>query len=299
MIGCARNNDCANTFMHGSRICRTLTMRIHQSIVFFLIFTFILQLCGGYAVDREINKFKNESTIKIAICYWGLTRSTKKVYESHYKNIFNVLDDNNILYDVFIHTWHTNSKQRVWTTEIDAKIDYDEYKLLNPNYYRLDDQDIFTQALDFDKYFYQDVWNTKGQCGDGEWLPKLILNHLCALESQKRVTDMVISSQNQYNLIMYVRPDALLKSKFPIEMIQNVKDDDILIPDCDHYEGYNDRFAVLNYQTAPIYGKRIDGIIDFRKTQGRIVSEKYVKYICDKNHLNVILIDFKFELIRP
>ena len=31
-----------------------------------------------------------------AILYWGLTRSTKKVYKSHINRIFNVLKKNNL-----------------------------------------------------------------------------------------------------------------------------------------------------------------------------------------------------------
>lgn len=240
-----------------------------------------------------------EDKPKVAVCYWGLTRSIKKVYQSHFENLFHILEKNDIAYDVFIHTWHTKSKQRVWQTEIDIPIDYEEYKLLNPTYYQIDDQDLFTDSLNFDDYFYQDVWDLKGDTLDGEWLPKLILNHLCALESQKRVTDRVIASQNHYDLIMFIRPDARLLTPFPVESLYSVQDGDILIPDFDQCEGYNDRFAVLSFTTAPIYSKRIDEIISFRQTQGRIVSEKYVKYICDKYLLNVTLIPFWFELVRP
>ena len=198
-----------------------------------------------------------------------------------------------------MHTWYTKSKQRVWETELSIPIDYNEYKLLNPAYYRIDDQDTFTDALDFGQYFYEPVWIEKGDSPDGEWLPKLILNHLCALESQKRVTYMVLESRNKYDLILYIRPDALLLTPFPVKMLLNIQEGDILIPNFDHCEGYNDRCAVMHVKTAPLYGKRINGIIDYRRTQGGIVSEKYVKYICDKNQLNVILIDFHFELIRP
>lgn len=51
--------------------------------------------------------------LKIAICYWGLTRSTSKVYESHYTKIFDLLKDQGHKFDVFMHTWKIKSKQRV------------------------------------------------------------------------------------------------------------------------------------------------------------------------------------------
>lgn len=236
---------------------------------------------------------------KIAICYWGLTRSTKKVYLSHYENLFNVLSSNQIDYDVFMHTWQTGGKQRVWEDEIKKPIDYKEYRLLAPDYYQIDDQDAFQKSLDFSQYFYQDVYDQIGHCKDGEWLPGLVLNHVCALESLKRVTNMVMETKTHYDFVIYVRPDVLIETKFPVKALENFKEKDILIPSFEPWEGYNDRFAVLNYEEAPIYGSRIDGLADFRKTEGRIVSEKYVKYICEKNRLNVKLIDFNFKIIRP
>lgn len=236
---------------------------------------------------------------KIAVCYFGLTRCTKKVYQSHFEHVFNPLRDHNIDYDVFMHTWELKGKQRVWENEIDVAIDYDEYKLLNPNYYKIESQDTFTNNLDFGQYFYKKVFEEIGHCDEGEWLPLLVLNHLCALESQKRVTDMVLASGQQYDYVMYIRPDVLVHNSLPIEPILQLKGKEILIPDFEHCEGYNDRFAILPYDKAPIYGKRIDQIANFRKTQGRIVSEKYVKYVCRKNRLRVRLIDFFFTIVRP
>lgn len=248
--------------------------------------------------DKLANKPK-----KIAVCYWGLTRSTKKVYKSHFDNFFNLLTENDIQFDVFMHTWQLKDKQRVWEKEIDHPVDYEEYKLLNPTFYKIDKQDDFTDTLEFDKYFYKGNDDSRKNRSRGDWPPniaeKLILNHLCALESLKRVTEMVESSGNAYELIVYIRPDVELTDKFPVENICNMKDFDILIPNFDHWAGYNDRFAVLTYNTAPIYGKRIQELAEFRRTQGRITSERYVKYVCDVNHLNVILINFHFNIIRP
>ena len=44
---------------------------------------------------------------RIAICYYGMTRSLNKVYQSHCEKIFDKLRENNIEYKVFIHTWQT------------------------------------------------------------------------------------------------------------------------------------------------------------------------------------------------
>ena len=65
-----------------------------------------------------------------AIIYFGMTRSTKKVYKSHINNVFNQLKNNKLTYKIFIHTWKTNNnKQKVWEKTIPIDIDYNEYKL--------------------------------------------------------------------------------------------------------------------------------------------------------------------------
>lgn len=272
-----------------------------------LSLTILLSVLSQASAAEKKTQFagykKEKKEKRIAICYWGLTRSTKKVYASHYKHLFDILTNKGFKYDVFMHTWNTKSKQRIWNKEIDQPIDYDEYKLLNPKFYRIDDQDEFTDNLEFDKYFYDGIDGNLENPDNGDWWPelseKLILNHLCALESLKRVTEMVESSRKKYDLVMYVRPDVRLKNKFPTNVFSKVVDGDIIIPDFDHYSGYNDRFAVLNFKTASLYGKRIDGLAEFRRSKGHITSERYVKYVCDINHLNVILVPFRFDIVRP
>jgi hypothetical protein len=238
-----------------------------------------------------------------AICYFGLTRSTKKIYQNHYENIFNILDKNNLKYEKFMHTWSTkNDTQRIWSDIITKKIDYNEYKLLNPDIYKIESQEeTFLNNINFNNFFYQEVYERVGNNKNGEWLPYLVLNHICALESMKRSLEMVednMKKGNNYKYIMFIRPDLQFKNKLPIHhIINNINK--ISIPNFDHFEGYNDRFAIMNYSNACLYGKRINEIIEFRKNNGRIVSEKYVKFIINKYKIPVNLIDFNFDIIRP
>ena len=236
-----------------------------------------------------------------AIIYFGLTRSIKKVYNSHYNNIFNVLKNNNLTYKIFMHTWKTkNDEQRILRETIDKKIDYEEYKLLNPDYYKLEDQDIFTESINMDNYFFKDIFNKNGYCADGEWPPELILNHICALQSQKRGLEMVedfVKDGNTFKYVMFIRPDSKFKNPLLIKELNT--DKEIIVPKFKSNEGYNDRFAIIKYDKAHIYGKRINELHHFRKENGRIVSEKYLKFIINKYNLNLQKIKFKFISMRP
>lgn len=234
-----------------------------------------------------------------AIVYFGLTRSTKTVYTSHIERVHNVLKSAGLSYKIFMHTWKTrNNKQKVWGTVCEKEIDYTEYKLLNPDFYKIDMQDDFIESLDMNNYFYKSVWDSKRESGQGEWKPELIKNHLCALESMKRGLCMVedyMKIGHRFTSILFIRPDVFIENNLPIAQLVP---DTISIPNFDHFEGYNDRFAIMNYAIAIQYGKRIDEIADFRKHNGRIVSEKYVKFIVNKYKIPVTLIDFKFKIIR-
>jgi hypothetical protein len=244
-----------------------------------------------------------ETEYDFGIIYFGLTRSTKKVYETHINNVFNVLKRNNLKYKTFLHTWKTNNnKQFIWEKIINEDIDYEEYKLLNPDFYRRDNQDDFLNSIDMNNYFYKDIWNRIGDNPkNGEWWYELIRNHLCALESKKRGLEMLeeeMSKGNKFKFIMFIRPDVRIFNELPLESILN-NDDKISIPNYEHHEGYNDKFAIANYSNAILYGKRINEIIEFRKNYGRIVSEKYVKFIIDKYRIPLNLINFNFTIVRP
>ena len=235
---------------------------------------------------------------RIAICYWGMTRSTRKVYMSHNTHLFSILTQNKIHYDTFMHTWETD-QNIIWENDCNIQNDYEEYKLLNPTYFKRDIQTIFFNALDFSNYFNQELFDKYGGDSPHEWRPQLIKNHLCALESQKRVTDMVLSCGNTYDYIIYIRPDVMLLTPFIVDCLPHVLSGTIIIPNDDHHEGLNDRFAIVCYNDCSYYGKRIDEIINFRKTNGRIVSEKYVKFIIKKYFKKLLFINFKFIIIRP
>jgi hypothetical protein len=233
---------------------------------------------------------------KIAVCYFGMTRSTKFVYESHKQKLYDILKNNNIDYQIYMHTWETE-KNIIWENPCEIPNDYNEYKLLNPDFYKIERQDDFLKTINFENYFNENLYKTYGGDTHHEWRPQLILNHLCALESQKRAYNMVIESNIQYNFIIFIRPDVMVLNNFDINWLNT--NYDIMIPNTDHHEGLNDRFAMILFNKALKYATRIDEIIDFRKNNGRIVSEKYVKYIVEKYYPNYQLIEFIMKIIRP
>ena len=168
--------------------------------------------------------------MKIAICYWGMTRSTKFVYESHITNLYEVLKNNNIEYNTFMHTWETkNNANIIWENICDINIDYEEYKFLNPDFYKIEKQWKFLETLDFNNYFNKELYDKYGGDTPHEWRPRLIMNHLCALESQKRVYNMVKETNINYDFIIYIRPDVKILNLFDLNYLK--MQFDIIIPE--------------------------------------------------------------------
>ena len=187
--------------------------------------------------------------------------------------------------------------QRIWEEPISAPIDDGAYQLVEPYRFQRDDQDQFLDTVEFSKYFYEDVWDRYGDDPlVGEWRPGLLRNYLCSLESQKRVTAMITSD---FRFVMYVRPDVAFSSDLDCTQIKRLKRNQIILPRFDSHEGFNDRFAVMTLSTAKLYGSRIDWLPSYRRSRGRIVSEKYTRHFILTERLRPVFSDIQFTIVRP
>jgi hypothetical protein len=238
-------------------------------------------------------------TLKIAIVYFGMPRAIPATWQSHATNLKDVLKEAGISYKIFYHSWKTAGPYRVWAQEHEPP-GAEDYRMLQPNYYRCDDQDEFTRGLRFADYFYEDVWRARGDSRHGgEWRPELVLNHLCALESQRRAFNMVLDTRNAFDAILLVRPDALLEKPFPVRFLQSLQPKTVYVPDFKHNEGVNDRMAFGDMAAMRTYMCRIEGAAAYRAAHGRIVSEKYLRDVLDTARITVTKFQYEFEFARP
>tara|TARA_B110000971_G_C19848051_1_gene425746 strand:+ start:169 stop:510 length:342 start_codon:yes stop_codon:yes gene_type:complete len=103
------------------------------------------------------NSFNCKRPAKIAIGFYGITRSLKYTVNSINENIFDILKINNIEYDIFIHTYHLDNYANVRTNEV--VINIDEYKLLNANFKEIENQDNIKEKLNLLLYrTHEDPW---------------------------------------------------------------------------------------------------------------------------------------------
>jgi len=135
--------------------------------------------------------------MKIALCFWGITRSLKYCIESIKTNILDELKKNNIEYTIFMHTYSIKSKTiNVRTKEIYNNVDNNEYKLLNPDYILIDNQEEIKKNINLKKYrSYPDPWNTNYNSVD---------NFILAMNSKSKVTKLLKNNFKDYEYIIYL-----------------------------------------------------------------------------------------------
>jgi len=231
--------------------------------------------------------------MKVAIGFFGITRSLKHTIDSINENVLNVLKDSNIEYDIYIHTYHLSNYKNKRTGEVvkDEEIDNEEYKLLNPNYVEIDDQNIIKKKINLRLYrTHKDPWNTKYNSVD---------NFILAQYSKLRLTNMIERNKINYNYVLFMRPDCRYINKLPVNYFHLINNKSIIIPNF-HLFGkipFNDRFCICNMKTYRIYGKVFPLLLGISKKKP-LHSETLIGEIMVKNKLKIIKVPFNFSRVR-
>jgi hypothetical protein len=210
--------------------------------------------------------------MKIALIFWGLTRSLSKTINNIEEKILNHLKNNKIEYKIFLHTYYFegNLDDRR-TGERNIKLDFEEYKLLKPDYFQIDNQDEIKKQINISKFLrfrYSYVQQTSE-------------NLICALYSQMKATEMMEQSQEKFDYVWFLRPDVIFRNAMPLHWLKWVNDNRFLVPNFAHCGGINDRMAILTPKLASIYGKRFLKLEEYGiLLRGqKISSERFLKWV--------------------
>jgi hypothetical protein len=237
-----------------------------------------------------------------AILYFGMTRSTRKVYHTHIQNVFETLDKHNMTYKKFIHTWKTHDDSQTKSLSIlPQKIDYEEYTLLNPDVYKRDNETEFLEGLNLNDIYNVEKWVQYGDSDQGEWVQQLFLNYVCMMESQKRGFSMIkdcVLNGDKFKFVMFLRPDVWIDNPLPIEELI-LNEETINLPNHSHWSGLCELFSIMSYYKAGLFTQRVDELKEYRENVGRIIAEPYCKYVVEKHKLNVNEINFSFKIVIP
>ena len=228
----------------------------------------------------------------IAIVFFGITRSLKYTIKSINENIFDILKSSDYNYDIFLHTYFLDKYSNIRTGEkiTKDKIDNSEYKLLNADYLKIDNQEIIRKTLKLEKYrTHKDPWNTKYNSVD---------NYILGSYSKLCATKMVeeADKKKNYKYIMFMRPDCKYLTKLSLDFFK-MSDNSIVTPNF-HLHGtskINDRFAITNRKTYKIYGKIFETLFEWSKKRP-LHSETILGLVLKPNKINKV--DLYFARVR-
>ena len=218
-------------------------------------------------------------TPKVAVCFFGLTRSLKYTIDSIKKHIFKQLDDSSIEYDIILHTYNLKHLKLIRSGE-NSKLDINEWKLLNPKYYQIDNQDEFDKSYNYEYVkSFGDAWNTNFEN---------TYNLIRQFNSLQQVWKLSQKANVNYDCYLFLRPD--LKYTKPLDTSQIIESinnpDNIYTPTWALFRGCNDRMSLGSKKTMKIYANRIEEVhtyLDSTKTP--LHAERFLKYVLGKNNV--------------
>jgi len=191
--------------------------------------------------------------MKVAICFWGLCRSTDITIDSIKRNVYDILKTAGIEYGVFVHTFsitrlYSNDRSQERALTLNNEL----YKLLEPTAAEIEDQDECDASLNLAAY------RTNGDAWDGQGLPwQTFDNHIRALYSLYKVTQM---SKGDYDYVIYLRPDCRFLTPLNIRWFGS----ELILTDFSKCP-VNDRFALGPPDKTRAFGERYLKALEFSK----------------------------------
>jgi hypothetical protein len=232
--------------------------------------------------------------MKVALIFWGLTRSLKYTHISIKKNILEILKKKNINYEIFMHTYKvSNTYTNHRAKEKKIKLDFDQYKLLNINNFIWDNLEDVKKNINFESYRKRgDPWSNSGS-KDFQTLDNFILS----LYSKNKITQEFKSKLEKFDYVIYLRPDVLYVKPIDVSLFKLIKKNIGLIPNFHHNNGYNDRMFISNNKNAIKYGSFYKELLNYSKKKIAF-SEKFNKDMLTQYNIKIKLIDFPFRRVR-
>jgi len=229
--------------------------------------------------------------MKVALCFWGLTRSLKFTIDSIREYILKPLDDNNIEYAIFMHTFSMSSKYyNPRAGEENIQLDFDEHHLLSPDFFKMEDQDAIKEQIQIKKYrTLPDPWNTNYICLD---------NFICAMYSKKQLGIMVKESNIHFDYIVYLRPDVRYITPLDQRYFHVTHQNTICTPNFHLFPKLNDRLAIITSSNLKTYSEMFDEMYEYSRLYP-LHSERFQHNIITRRfRWNVQYIPIHFNRVR-
>lgn len=252
---------------------------------------------------------RNGNITKVAIGFYGVTRSLVTTLPSIEKHVFDVLNRENISFDVFTDTLSANRINNVRSGE-HGVMDKFEVSLLRPCYASMTSQDmvreqqfdLFAQARNMTKKEKKQSKDHMYDVGHDGFAS--VKNILCAFYSLQSLYELIMtvsaSTKCNYDAIIVLRPDTtqLIDTDIGLHLRQGelMKGSrNIFIPDFQHWGGYNDRLAFGTPEVMALYMQRGDTYIHGERTTS---DEGFLRSYFEHHKVTVKYSDMRCVRVR-
>lgn len=227
--------------------------------------------------------------MKIAVCFFGITRNICNTLHFTEKFFFNEVARRDPEFRVFGHFNLVPKITNPRTGEWDVEVDIDDFKLLKCDHVSCVDQMVLDGGMNYGEFEeFGDSWN------DGFLSLRNLIRQLYSLQ---RVTELLLESKERFDLIIYSRPDIQFRAPLKIPAI---RPNTLYTPWFDKNRGLNDRFAMGDFETMVKYGNRFSMMQQYCKETGRpLHSERFLLWYARQQGLRTTdLTDIDFCRVR-
>mmetsp|Transcript_1651 Transcript_1651/g.10148 ORF Transcript_1651/g.10148 Transcript_1651/m.10148 type:complete len:326 (-) Transcript_1651:1631-2608(-) len=240
----------------------------------------------------------DKSPRRVALCFFGLTRSLRYVYFSILLHIVQPLMDQNITVDRYMHTYNLSQISNKRSKEKSA-LDLEEYRLLEPFQGLLvTDQSDFLNAFNLSSML---VDNYDTYRDDFQSMKNLA----CQLHSLQLVTKLWQHSGWKYDLVIYSRPDVLyvrpvVFSAILRKLYHRNPEKTWVLPQFGNIRGrMNDRFAMGLPGPMSIWGTRMEYVGEFVSSlKLSIHAERLVKFVAEREKIRILKENVQLVRVR-
>ncbi|CAM9293291.1 unnamed protein product [Chrysoparadoxa australica] len=254
---------------------------------------------------------------RVALCFYGLSRSTRYTIASIEEHILEPLKKNNVEYDIFVHSYivkkpQPNPRAREKQSDVELLLEQrEDYKLLNPTKLMLSTQDDVDKVIVNYNPLYAQV---SGRYRYGEKATKLnIFRARHSMEMAWNVMDSYLAENNlaPYDSVVFLRPDVLFLSDLDLPSRLPMPPSTIFAPSFHAWGGVNDRFAYGDCASMHRYAHRIEDPAASQDSKGgkkwlmwhfnnfsQPNTEIFLRSHLESKKVHVTSVDMEFARIR-
>lgn len=226
--------------------------------------------------------------MRVAVCLWGLQRSTQYTYVSIKKHVFEPLLRRNFEVDIFLHTFTIRSYVNERAKE-HKKPSPNLWKYFKPKAFLVEDQDRVDPLLHLTDFRnFGCPWNSSNF--------HTLDNLIRSLYSLKKTTELMEGSGVVYDFVVFCRPDLLFQNSLSPSHFTSLDDSSIALVDYAKFP-VNDRFAVCRPRVARLFGYRFDHARSYSRSKP-LHAESFLNDILVQNNIGIHEIHVVFSRVR-